>query len=68
MLTEERAGEKRYRWLLRRRNNKAGRKASALFRNEAVPYSTFRPMSDKSRGCYQELDGRHLFVRHSKFM
>ncbi len=65
MLTEERAGEKRYRWLLRRRTKPGAR--PALFRNEAVPYSTFRPMSDKA-GCYQELDGRHLFVRHSKFM
>jgi len=67
MLTEERAGEKRYRWLLRRRNNKARRKAWLCSGMRRCLTRRFARCLIKP-GCYQELDGRHLFVRHSKFM
>jgi len=41
------------------RYNKAGINPALLW-NKAVPNSTFRPEVD--------MDGRHLVVRHSKFM
>ncbi|BDH44907.1 hypothetical protein TUM12370_09510 [Salmonella enterica subsp. enterica serovar Choleraesuis] len=38
----------------------------AFILNEAVPNSTFRPECDKYETYfYHQLDGRHLFVRHS---